>query len=274
MFRLGSSLRINRARSRGVAITGALLLTTTLMLAARSSPHATLPKHSDSSAPLQRGTLSYSQAQMMPLQERLSQWDAENDGSLRQRRSEQAEPYGELRRNSVSHRTYRTLCVRLCDGYYFPVNFSVGRRQFARDARVCTARCGSGARLFVYRNPGGDIQDMKDFEGRPYDKLDTAFLYRTQYVSDCKCQPHPWEAEAADRHRKYALAAAGQGEREGVLSSSALHGTLDPVGEKDKVTETKRPSQPPMSLRAKAEPPKNSALGISDWQREIFRSQN
>jgi len=128
--------------------------------------------------------------------------------------------------------------------------------------------------LFVYRNPGGDIQDMKDLEGRPYDKLDTAFLYRTQYLSDCKCQPDPWEAEAVDRHRKYALAAAGQGEREGVLSSSALHGTLDQIKEQDKVTETKRPSQRPMSLRAKVDPPKNSNLGLLDWRREIFRSQN
>jgi hypothetical protein len=274
MLRLGCSLRINRARSCVAAIIAALLSMTTLMLADCRPRPVALPTNPNSDPALQRGALAYSQAQMMPLQERLSQWDANSDGILTQRRSEQAEPYGELRRNSVSHRTYRTLCVRLCDGYYFPVSFSVGRRQFARDARVCTSRCGSGARLFVYRNPGGDIRDLKDLEGRPYDKLDTAFLYRTQYLSDCKCQPDPWEAEAADRHRKYALAAAGQGEREGVLSSSTLHGTLDPVGEQDSVTEPKRPSQPPMSLRAKVDPPKNSALGMSDWRREIFRSQN
>jgi len=128
--------------------------------------------------------------------------------------------------------------------------------------------------LFVYRNPGGGIEDMKDLEGRPYNKLDTAFLYRTQYLSDCKCQPHPWEAEAADRHSKYALAAVGQGAQGGVASSNALHGTLDRVEEQEKVAGTKRPSQRPISSQAEANPFNKSAMGISDWRREIFRSQN
>ena len=50
--------------------------------------------------------------------------------------------------------TYRTLCVRLCDGYYFPISFSATRDRFARDAKTCETSCGGQARLFVYRNPG------------------------------------------------------------------------------------------------------------------------
>jgi Protein of unknown function (DUF2865) len=106
---------------------------------------------------------------------------------------------------------YRTLCVRLCDGYYFPISFSASPGRFERDAQVCASQCGTQARLFVHPNPGGAIEDMKDLAGRPYSQLRTAFLYRTEYVPSCKCQPHPWESAALNRHRAYALAAAARG---------------------------------------------------------------
>ena len=104
--------------------------------------------------------------------------------------------------------TYRTVCVRLCDGYYFPVSFSAGPERFERDRQVCENSCGTQGRLFIYRNPGGELGDMQDLQGRPYRQLRTAFLYRTEYVADCKCQPRPWEEQATDRHRAYALVAA------------------------------------------------------------------
>jgi hypothetical protein len=102
--------------------------------------------------------------------------------------------------------TYRTVCVRLCDGYYFPINFAVTQDRLQRDSGVCTSRCGAQGRLFVHRNPGGSVEDMEDLSGRPYRQLRTAFLYRSEYVSNCRCQPDPWEAAAQDRHRAYALA--------------------------------------------------------------------
>jgi hypothetical protein len=106
--------------------------------------------------------------------------------------------------------TYRTLCVRLCDGYYFPISFATPHERLAGDARACENRCGAMARLFIYANPGGDVAEMTDLEGTTYTKLPTAFLYRTEYIPSCKCQPHPWEAEARQRHHGYALIAAAK----------------------------------------------------------------
>ena len=101
---------------------------------------------------------------------------------------------------------YRTVCVRLCDGYYFPINFAVTRDKLQRDSGVCASRCGAQGRLFVHRNPGGSVEDMEDLSGRPYRQLRTAFLYRTELVANCKCQPDPWDEAAQNRHRAYALA--------------------------------------------------------------------
>lgn len=104
--------------------------------------------------------------------------------------------------------TYRTLCVRLCDGYYFPISFAVLPDRLRHDRDVCASRCGAQGRLYVHRSLGETPEDMVDLQGRPYRQLPTAFRYRTEYVAGCKCQPDPWEAAALDRHRAYALAAA------------------------------------------------------------------
>jgi uncharacterized protein DUF2865 len=100
--------------------------------------------------------------------------------------------------------TYRTMCVRLCDGYYWPVSFSTTRDSFERDAHTCTQSCSGSAALYYYPNPGGAVDDMVSLDGRSYKQLGTAFLYRSTYDANCKCHPHPWEAEAAARHKSYA----------------------------------------------------------------------
>ena len=115
--------------------------------------------------------------------------------------------------NSLDHRpkraggTYRTLCVRLCDGFYFPISYSTLRERFAGDAKQCEHRCPSRSRLFVHRNPGEDVHDMVDLHGRRYRSLPTALLHRTRYVADCTCRGLPWKEDALARHSAYTEAA-------------------------------------------------------------------
>jgi hypothetical protein len=99
--------------------------------------------------------------------------------------------------------TYRTMCVRLCDGYYWPVSFAATRREFARDSEVCARSCDAPAALHVYKNPGEEPEDMVDLSGQPYAKLGTAFRHRVGYDPACKCRPHPWEASSRQRHSSY-----------------------------------------------------------------------
>jgi Protein of unknown function (DUF2865) len=114
--------------------------------------------------------------------------------------------------NSKGGNTYRTMCVRLCDGFYFPVSFATTRDNFERDAATCERNCGGAtdAKLYTYRNPGGDVEEMEDLDGKPYKKLQTAFLFRTKYEASCKCRAHPWEDASQTRHKTYALSAAAQ----------------------------------------------------------------
>ena len=62
--------------------------------------------------------------------------------------------------------TYRTLCVRTCDGYYFPISFSTTSEHLPEDAHSCEALCpGAEARLFYYSNPGGGPENMISVTG-------------------------------------------------------------------------------------------------------------
>lgn len=106
--------------------------------------------------------------------------------------------------------TFRTVCVRLCDGFYWPVSFATTSDNLKRDSKACEASCSSPAALFFYPNPGGEHEEMVNLKGEPYAHLSSAFLYRTTYDTSCKCRAHPWEQEAVERHKQYARNAAGE----------------------------------------------------------------
>lgn len=85
--------------------------------------------------------------------------------------------------------TFRTLCVRTCDGYFFPISFSTSSDKFAQDAQVCSSMCPAAqTELFIYRNPGGEPEEMISLAGIAYKDLPNAFRHRKEYVEGCSCQ--------------------------------------------------------------------------------------
>ena len=125
--------------------------------------------------------------------------------------------------------TYRTLCVRPCDGYYFPISQATGVMGLSADAERCTAACGGEARLFYHPNPGGDVADMLDFGGRSYASYPNAFKYRRMLVAGCQCRPQPWtEAELA-RHRSYS---AGEARPDAAPAAADFAETKVPAAER------------------------------------------
>ena len=164
--------------------------------------------------------------------------------------------------------TYRTMCVRLCDGYYFPVSFSATRDRFARDAKTCESSCGEQARLFVYRNPGAEIEDMVDLRGQPYRQLSTAFLYRKEYVAACRCNSNPWDTEARERHRVYALTAA---KRKGDKRAAV---ELDALMTKMKRDGPARSGQDVIPAEDPAAPAKAGKVGTSDPRRRLDQADD
>ena len=85
--------------------------------------------------------------------------------------------------------TYRTVCVRTCDGYYFPISYSTVPDRFADDQRTCQRLCPAAeAMLYTYRNPGEDMEQAVSVSGQSYTALPNAFRYRKELVSSCSCR--------------------------------------------------------------------------------------
>jgi hypothetical protein len=85
--------------------------------------------------------------------------------------------------------TFRTVCVRTCDGAYFPVSFATVQARFQDDEKTCKALCpATEATLFAYRNPGEDINQAVSLNGQTYSSLPNAFKFRTEFNASCACK--------------------------------------------------------------------------------------
>ena len=89
---------------------------------------------------------------------------------------------------------YRTVCVRTCDGYYFPISPASSVDEFQRDQHQCEATCpGTDVQLF-YQDIGIDsaASMVSTATGRTYEELPAAFRYRradTVRRPECSCKP-------------------------------------------------------------------------------------
>src|SRR6202051_660872 len=85
--------------------------------------------------------------------------------------------------------TFRTVCVRSCDGAYFPISFATVPARFPDDDRTCKALCPAAeASLYAYRNPGEDMNQAVSISGQPYSALPNAFHFRQEFNPSCACK--------------------------------------------------------------------------------------
>ena len=83
---------------------------------------------------------------------------------------------------------FRTLCVRSCDGYYFPISFSTTREGIEDDAAACSRICPAGdAELYFHATLRERPSDMRSLAGAMYTDLPTAFRHQSVYDPSCTC---------------------------------------------------------------------------------------
>ncbi len=86
--------------------------------------------------------------------------------------------------------TFHTVCVRTCDGYYFPISYSTVPSRFPDDAKSCQKLCpAADVALYSYRNPGEEMDQAVSADGgQPYTALPNAFHYRKEFTPTCSCR--------------------------------------------------------------------------------------
>lgn len=112
---------------------------------------------------------------------------------------------------------YRTLCVRECDGFYFPVSNATSESHFKDDEAKCHSLCASPAELFYHRADQDVDQMVSLSSGKPYAQFPYAFRNRKVYIKGCSCNASEYsreeiaKSEEALKISKRADASAGRG---------------------------------------------------------------
>ena len=101
-------------------------------------------------------------------------------------------PYDRLDTEAAYGERFRTLCVRSCDGYFYPMSNGATVTEFERDQRKCEASC-TGTDMQIFYGPQGsdDIGAMRSTRsGEPYARMPTAFMHQnvsTPRPAQCGC---------------------------------------------------------------------------------------
>ena len=98
-------------------------------------------------------------------------------------------PSGDLANPEAQSGSFRTVCVRTCDGFYFPVSYAASPARFAQDEKTCQRMCPAAeVMLFSYPTQGADITQATSINGQPYTALPNALKYRTEFNPSCSCK--------------------------------------------------------------------------------------
>ena len=88
--------------------------------------------------------------------------------------------------------TVRTVCVRLSDGYFWPISYSTLPDYVQNDAATCQQMCpNTQVELYFYDNPGQEPEQMRNVYGQPYVSLPNAFRYREEVDMTSSCTAAP-----------------------------------------------------------------------------------
>jgi hypothetical protein len=175
--------------------------------------------------------------------------------------------------NGAQSGTFRTVCVRTCDGFYFPISFATVPSRFPDDEKTCKSLCpASDATLFSYRNPGEDMNSAVSLGGQPYSSSPNAFRYRTEFNPSCACKAtgQTWSDALKNIDDK---SSAEQGDiivtEERAKKMSQPVSKAGPVTQKKGATPATPASAPAADVPATASTPPASTAGAADPNKPI-----
>ncbi|MGI6245708.1 MAG: DUF2865 domain-containing protein [Pseudochelatococcus sp.] len=79
------------------------------------------------------------------------------------------------------------VCVRLADGYFFPLGTRYRGREQAQ--QICQAQCPATRTELFFMAEGGKIERAQSVTGTPYSTLPTALVYQKRLVPEAACLP-------------------------------------------------------------------------------------
>jgi hypothetical protein len=88
-----------------------------------------------------------------------------------------------------AHGGSQAVCVRTCDGGFFPLSFSARSASDEELAELCKALCPNAEVRLYTRNPNRDISTALGIDGTGYSDLPNALKYTKTVEPGCGCKP-------------------------------------------------------------------------------------
>lgn len=112
------------------------------------------------------------------------------------------------------------ICVRACDGGFFPISYSARRSNLEELNELCKALCPNAEATLYTRSARGGIESAVSIDGAAYSEHPNALKFQTTYDPACGCKPpgKNWVEALAEAER---ILAASHAEDEQVTAEQA-----------------------------------------------------
>lgn len=99
-----------------------------------------------------------------------------------------------------AHAGSKEVCVRTCDGYFFPIGYSGSGGRSGDLQEMCRALCPNAEVALYSYSPAGDITEAVGADGTRYADLPNALKYRKSLDPSCTCRRRgqSWAQALAD----------------------------------------------------------------------------
>jgi hypothetical protein len=89
---------------------------------------------------------------------------------------------------ATNYTSQRPVCVRLCDGFFFPASMPAGGNNASSEEAACSGLCPDAPTAVFYQPSGSDrIEDAFSLSGKRYTDLPIALRYRSTQDNTCSC---------------------------------------------------------------------------------------
>lgn len=95
---------------------------------------------------------------------------------------------GDFPDEPAAHGGSEAVCVRTCDGGFFPLNYSARKADPEVMADLCHALCPNAETAVYTKSPSKEIQSSVSLDGEPYSDLPNALKYQKTFDPACTCK--------------------------------------------------------------------------------------
>lgn len=95
------------------------------------------------------------------------------------------------------------ICVRACDGGFFPISYSARRGNLEALSELCKAQCPNAEVELYTRSPWRELESAVSMDGRSYSEHPNALKFAKSVDPTCSCKPpgRSWAETLAEAER-------------------------------------------------------------------------